>query len=129
MPYTKMTQEEIIVRENAICDEGRQAGLSEQQIIKERSKDRKLRWREHIAAMTIRPEIASWAADMEKKFCPKVDIHHNTKCDWVMALMIVRYGEAEYHWPMEFSDDDVARAIKMKFGKLGDVRLPEPDEE
>ena len=31
--------------------------------------------------------------------------------DWITALLICRYGEAEYNWPAEFSDADITRAV------------------
>jgi len=70
---------------------------------------------EHVAAMPADEEIAAWAARMASKHGRFVQMWANT-VDWPTALLILRWGEAPEHWPAEFGEDDVRRAVTWEAG-------------
>jgi len=73
-------------------------------------------FREHIAQMEVPPELAAWASAMEQKYGSKAKVWCHD-CDYITALMIVRYGEDVSHWPEEFSNNDIDRALTWYQGK------------
>lgn len=114
MAYVQLSADQCRAREQAIVDRHAKLKRDPHPAI---LADRAARFKEHIEAMTIRPAIEEWAENVSKAYGRKVRVHH-TVTDWVTALMIIRYGEAEYHWPLEFSDEDVQRADEIEGGKL-----------
>ncbi len=81
------------------------------------SEEAKERYAAHMKAMHIQPELKEWAQFMTARYGAKVQLHFSHYTDWVLALMIVRWGEAEEHWPEEFTDKDVRRAVSWYKGK------------
>lgn len=85
----------------------------------------------HVASMPRVPRLDSWAAMMSKRCGSGARVHHlgnpaltldgvqhdlsHLALGWLEALLVVRYGEAPYHWPAGWSDDDVTRAEKWLF--------------
>jgi hypothetical protein len=121
-----LTKEQIIARETSVYDQAVEAKRDPVWAV---AQDRAKRYRRYVAGLQVPPEIQEWADAMTAKcarlaVAPTLDndgqdafdgktvrIHNNT-VDWVTALLIVRYGEAEYHWPEDgtFTTEDVARA-------------------
>ncbi len=81
------------------------------------SEEAKERYEAHMKAMPIPPELTEWAQFMVARYGAKVQLHFAHYTDWVLALMIVRYGEAEGFWPKEFTQKDVKRAVSWYKGK------------
>ncbi len=59
------------------------------------SEEAKERYAAHMKVMSIQPELKEWAQFMVARYGAKVQLHFSHYTDWVLALMIVRYGEAE----------------------------------
>lgn len=135
----KLTKEQIVIREKRVTDEAIDAKRDPATAIFE---DRMRRWSIFLKDFQVRPEISEWAQKMTEKFrrddkvltgeefdgalegevVPGVDGTmcriHGDDVSWVLALLIVRYGQAEYHWPDEgFSDEDVQRAKEWYLGR------------
>lgn len=118
------TQDELREREMAIVDEhrvihGAASFEVEYGLI---VKDRLERWAPLIKDMEVPDAIEKWAGMMSAIHGPEVLMHHGGnlagyKVNWITALVIVRYGEAEYFWPDELGDEDVARARAWLNGK------------
>ncbi len=53
---------------------------------------------------------------MQKKHGPSLLVHGMT-LGWITALVVVRYGQAEYHWPDALTPDDVKRAKRWLAGE------------
>lgn len=86
--------------------------------------DRIARWNAIMPEIPIPPELEAWKGVMQQKHGPAVIVHGMT-LGWITALMVVRYGQAEYHWPYEFSTDDVKRARRWVAGETPEgVRYP-----
>ncbi len=97
---------------------------------------RRTAYEEFASTMTVRSEVDEWARRMEFRhlnsgeyevWCDRNQIVGNDadKAQWsktvgiwanrvsmVVALLIVRYGEAIDNWPNKFTDLDVARCHK-----------------
>lgn len=125
MAYVQLSADECRAREQEIFDRMTKQRKDPQPAI---LADRARRFKGHIEATTIRPEIAEWAARISQQFGHQVKVHF-TVTDWVTALMIIRYGEAEYFWPFEFTDEDVQRAEELEGGKLAPYIALIPDTE
>lgn len=70
----------------------------------------------HFATMDLHPYLLLWSAEMEKKYGrATVKVHHNY-LPWLSALMVVRYGEAVEHWPVEATEKDVEKARAWRRG-------------
>ncbi|MDT7040848.1 phage tail fiber protein [Candidatus Nitronereus thalassa] len=72
---------------------------------------------EHVEAMAVPQALKEWAALMQARIDGGVKVHHVVYKSWLVALMVVRYGEAIDHWPSAFSEDDVRRAKQWMEGK------------
>ena len=70
-----------------------------------------------MAGMTIPPELKEWAGFMTARYGKTVRLHFSDYTDWVLALMIVRWGEAEEKWPTELTKADILRAVSWYKGK------------
>lgn len=125
MAYIQLSQAQIIERENSVLSIAAATRKDPHRAI---LADRAARWKEHVSASDVRPEIVTWSATIVQRFGKKVRVHHNV-VDWITALFIIRYGEAEYHWPMEFTDEDLQRATDLLGGRLGDAVELIPDAE
>ena len=77
--------------------------------------DRRKRYLAFVAAMQVPIELIEWSAAMTEKFGPKVRMHHQPALDWVVALLVARYGEHEHFWPPAFTDEDLERANQWLF--------------
>jgi len=60
--------------------------------------------------------LQEWAGYMAAKYGEKVKLHQCVYTNWLTALLIVRYGEAIYHWPTEYSEKDIQRAATWFHG-------------
>lgn len=108
---TRLTHDEIVTRERGIYDLCVEQSRDPIFAI---AKDRAARWDAYRAALVVRDEIVAWETSMAANHGPECRFYNSTVC-WVVALLIARYGEAEYHWPEPengFTDEDVARAKK-----------------
>lgn len=72
---------------------------------------------EHAGGMELPTRLKEWAAIMQARYGRKVKVWHMVHTSWVVALLVVRYGEAVEYWPASFSDDDVRRAVEWEQGK------------
>ena len=109
-----LTHDEIVAREQAVYDAAIAARTSP---IEALSADRALRWAA-IVPTIVRPQaLTDWAARMTALHGPFCKMHYGI-VGWITGLLICRYGEAEYHWPTEFSERDVIRALEWERGKL-----------
>ncbi len=89
---------------------------------------RRAAYAEHLQSMTIPPELRAWAEEMAAAYGPRVQVWHNTYTSWLVALAVVRYGEAVEHWPPAFDALDVQRARDWQRGKSpAGVRIPAAD--
>ena len=85
-------------------------------------KDRLERWAVWVHELEISSRMRKWAAMMTSIYGPKVIMHRadpkpGYQVDWITALLIVRYGEAEYFWPGELTDEELPRARAWLNGK------------
>ena len=92
--------------------------------------DRLERWAKYVAEVIV-PDallpdaLKKWAGMMAAIYGPEVLVHAERegsglsgyKLDWITALLVVMYGEAEYFWPETLGDDDVKRAHAWLNGK------------
>lgn len=77
--------------------------------------DRLQRWTKQPILKVV-PPLKEWAAAMTSRFgAPTVRMWH-VSVDWLTALAIARYGEAEDFWPQAFSDADLGRAAQWYAG-------------
>lgn len=68
-------------------------------------------YQEQLATMGTPPvALQEWAALMQGRFGERVKVWHAWH-PWLIALLVVRYGEAVEHWPEAFSDEDQKRAV------------------
>lgn len=88
---------------------------TEYDVLKAITADREGRWSQLLPDLGIPEALKAWAFRMADAHGPKVRVWRNT-LDWMLALMVVRYGEAESHWPDAFTDDDVRRALLWEAG-------------
>lgn len=114
------TQDDLRDREHAIGERIRKAGGADTHIIAAIDGDRAARWEPIVKAMLVPAELREWERDMIDLHGPAVQVWRNT-VDWITALVIVRYGEAEYFWPHELDAEDVHRARRWQYGS----RTPE----
>ena len=99
------TQEECREHELAINN----GLMNDEQLIAAITEDRAQRWKEVMKDVGVSAEMEKWAQSMSIMHGPRVMVWRN-ELDWLTALMVGRYGEAEYHWPDAFGDDDLHRA-------------------
>lgn len=78
--------------------------------------DRERRWPRKMARVQMGPNLKTWAEDMTKRFGNthvRMGFH---RVNWLTALMLVRYGEAEDYWPTAFTRADELRALSWLAG-------------
>lgn len=110
----RLTHDEIVARETAVYDAAIAARTSP---IEALSADRALRWAAVVPTI-VRPQaLTDWAGRMIAAHGPACRIHYSI-VGWITGLLICRYGEAEYHWPTEFSEGDLSRALEWERGNL-----------
>lgn len=113
----KLTQSESAEREKALVRNLQGLPFAAQMAAVQA--DRIERWRPIVAAMVVPEQLKAWVGQMEAAFGPLLLVH-GAKLNWVTALLVARYGEAEYHWPTSFNDDDVLRAWRWLGGDTPD---------
>ena len=91
-------------------------GTNDEERIKAIADMRQQAYVEQLAEMHSDPRIDRWEQLMSAKYGPLVKVHNNNLMHWRAALLVVRYGEAPYHWPDKWSDDDVRRADRWLRG-------------
>lgn len=112
-----VTQEQLRLREAALYDSYLAAGKSTDTYLAALAEDRRQRWDAWLAQMDVPSELTAWAAAMTMKHkAAHVKVYRNV-LPWLLALLVVRYGEAEYFWPHEFGPDDLQRAENWYSGK------------
>lgn len=107
------TREQIESREKKIVEQAIGNKQSPQFWL---ARDRLARWTAFLKEFEIRDEIAEWAHRMEQRYGSELRFRDNT-VTWVIALLICRYGESEYHWPAAFTDADVHRTKSWESGR------------
>lgn len=75
-------------------------------------------FKEHVAAMTVQPELSAWDAIMRSKYGQRVKVWHMIYDSFLVALMVVRYGEDCAQWPDVFSAEDIKRAQNWELGSV-----------
>ena len=85
------------------------------------------RYEELTKAMPVPPLLKEWASLMTARHGEKVKVHQSVYTNWLTALLIVRYGEAESFWPKEFSDKDINRAAFWIRGQMPEGVSYHPD--
>lgn len=75
---------------------------------------------EHVEAMSVPQPLREWEAVMQARHGDEVKVHHTIYTNWLVALMVVRYGEAIEYWPPSFTISDIKRAAKWLKGKTPD---------
>jgi len=110
----KLSQEQSAARELKVYETATKNGKDPSREI---AKDREKRWVEIVQTISVPPAIESWVADMTVSHGPTCDFYSNRNVGWITALLICRYGEAEYFWPEGFTDLDAARAADWLSGK------------
>lgn len=109
----KPTAEELAERERRIYQTARDSKQSPAELI---AADRIERWNAIIPEIAIPDEIHPWKEAMQKKHGPSVLVHGMT-LGWITALVVVRYGQAEYFWPDALTPDDLKRARRWLAGE------------
>jgi hypothetical protein len=78
--------------------------------------DRAARWAVLLAGREESADLRGWAVQMTIVHGPQVRLHRNT-LDWITALYVAKYGEAEDFWPPQLTDDDARRAGRWLRGE------------
>ena len=124
MPPNIPTQDELRDRETAIVEDYRavHGNVPFEAVHELIIADRLERWGEFVGALEIPDALQKWAGMMGAIHGPNVLMHRGGTrpgypVDWITALLVVRYGEAEYFWPEELGDEDLARARAWLSGK------------
>lgn len=106
---TQLTHDEIVTRERGLYDACIEQSRDPVFAI---AQDRKVRYDAYLSELVVRPDVAVWSSQMEVLHGP-VCRYYNSTVGYIVALLVCRYGEAEYYWPdpsAGFTDEDVARA-------------------
>lgn len=104
---------EIVRREAALRAQAEQDGVDPYRLI---TADRATRWTTHPLIARASALLKQWAGQMTAQFdSDTVRIWH-TQLDWITALAVARYGEAEDYWPPAFTDGDLLRAAQWQMG-------------
>jgi hypothetical protein len=112
-----VTEDALREREQQMYDTMHAAGKSPAEYLVAVNADRRQRWEAWLLQMEVPEALTAWAAAMtmlEKSATVRV---HRNQVPWIVALLVVRYGEAEHFWPHAFSDADVQRAQDWYSGK------------
>lgn len=110
---TRPTATDLAERERRIYEAAKDSKQNPFDLI---SADRIERWSAIIPEIDIPDEIHLWKDAMQKKHGPSVLVHGMT-LGWITALVVVRYGQAEYHWTDALTPDDVKRAKRWLAGE------------
>lgn len=74
-------------------------------------------FKDHVASIEIPPQLSAWSAVMHSKYGARVKLWHMIYDSFLVALMVVRYGEDCGQWPEAFSAEDIKRAQDWELGK------------
>ena len=110
----KLSNAESRERERTLTLRAKEAGASDLDVFALIARDRAARWAPILSAIIVPPELTDWAQAMTDRHGPKVKIWRNTM-DWIGALVVARYGEAEYHWPERLDKEDIMRAHRWLY--------------
>lgn len=123
--YTgRVTQEELVDREAAIT---RTAFAERRDPMPDLRAYRLSRWTAWLAAMSTPDELIAWESRMMMRYGTSTVQVWRAPVPWLIALLVVRYGEAEYWWPNAFSRDDLLRAMTWEGGLIpAGVTMPDP---
>lgn len=69
---------------------------------------------EHARAMIVPDSLKKWAQVMRSMHGDVVRVWGVSYSSYLVALMVIRYGEAIEHWPLEFTEFDERRAIEWQ---------------
>lgn len=83
--------------------------------VKEIFLSRNRRWAAALDEIPLPNELVEWRSRMIAKYGPGV-LMFGDPVGWITGLLICRYGQAEYHWPTEFSPGDIKRAMEWEAG-------------
>lgn len=61
-------------------------------------------------------ELMEWSRYMQAKYGDTVKVHQSIYSNWLIVLLIVRYGENESYWPSSYSEADIQRAASWFHG-------------
>ncbi len=75
------------------------------------------RYEEKIEAIQKPAHLKEWAVHMEARYGKEVKLYNDVYSDWILCLMIVRWGGDEKQWPSEFTSKDIHRAVTWFKGK------------
>lgn len=106
----KLTQEQSREREIELNN----GMMNDQQLMAAITADRAERWKEVMKDMEVPAKLEKWAQTMSIMHGPRVKVWAN-ELDWLTALMVGSYGEAEYNWPDEFGDDELRKADRWLY--------------
>jgi hypothetical protein len=73
-------------------------------------------YKDHMGTHEIPTELVAWDGMMRAKYGNHIKVHHNVYDSFLVALMVVRYGEAVEYWPDKFSEEDLKRADAWQRG-------------
>jgi len=107
-PYRSDAHQTLAERELAIVEAHAPMGLDAQ--FRAIATDRAARWAQLLADREESGEARTWAATMAAQHRGQLVRVHRTTVPWIMALYVVRYGEAEDFWPAQLGADDMVKA-------------------
>ncbi len=81
------------------------------------SESAKERYETLSSAIPVPSELQEWVGYMKVKYGEVIKVHQSKYTNWITALLIVRYGEAETFWPNKFSEADIRRAARWYHGE------------
>ncbi len=113
-PYRSEAHRALAERELIITEAN--LALGQEAVFRAIAQDRKERWAALLADREESADIRTWASNMTKLHGATVRIHR-TRLDWITALYVTRYGEAEDFWPTQLGPDDVVKALRWYRGE------------
>lgn len=114
-PYRSAAHRALAEREIAIGE----ATIAQGQdaVFRAIAHDRRTRWAALLAGREESSDIRTWATAMAALHGASVRIHRTRGLDWITALYVVRYGEAEDYWPERLGPDDLIKAQRWYRGE------------
>jgi len=101
-------------REALIYEANRDRGVDA--VLAAIAQDRRERWAKLLEGREESADIRTWAASMATLYGPMVRVHRS-RLDWITALYVTRYGEAEDFWPAQLGPDDLRKAQRWLRGE------------
>lgn len=112
------TQSQLAARESDLVARLREMGATDDEVHASIAADRRVRWAEATAATTVPDVLKVWELEMQTRFGDTVQVWRTAGLSWLTALLVARYGEAEYHWPLTLGIEDVRRAYAWTRGNV-----------